>query len=36
MFSKNIKFENFKNKIIQKNLKNFYKDLIIKKNDKKT
>ena len=34
MFSKNIKFENFKNKIIQKNVKKFYKDLIIKKNDK--
>ena len=34
MFSKNIKFENFKNKIIQKNVKKFYKDIIIKKNDK--
>ena len=35
MFSKNIKFENFRHKIIQKNLKKFYRDLISKKNDKK-
>ena len=35
MFSKNIKLENFKNLKIQKNLKNYFKSLIKKKNDKK-
>ena len=35
MFSKNIKLENFKNPKIQKNLKNHFKSLIKKKNDKK-
>ena len=35
MFSKNIIFENFRNKIINKNLRKLYKNLINKKNDKK-
>ncbi len=35
MFSKNIKFENFHNKKINKNLRKLYKSLIKKKNDKK-
>ena len=35
MFSKNIKFENFHNKKINKNLRKLYKSLINKKNDKK-
>ena len=35
MFSKNIKFENFHYKKINKNLRKLYKSLINKKNDKK-
>ena len=33
MFSKNIRFENFGKKKVNKNLKDIYKNLISKKND---